>query len=344
MKIGVILLAYNTSEYVDKCLSSWVKLRSKYDITIGCVNGMFKEYIELGIKPEKNKSTLKKLINHDIDYLISTGEKTLVDENFARNFILNLIKKETDIVWILDCDEFYTEYDIENILNYVNTTPDVDWYSINFKNYIFTNKLFVSGFCPPRIFRTDRNGGINQFYFDNHINYNDGSDLTEHLNLSIPRNFAWVNHFSWISDDPRTPDKIKYQNYRFDNGCNFKWNYEFDCLQYDEEYFTKLNEEKPVLTEEINIFSHDFTLNFTRPENTFFVRDVCKTQTITIKTFNGHNNRLLNTITLSLTENINYFYNFPHENFYLIDNFNKFRIEVFNDIGELIHNQFLHIK
>jgi len=99
-----------------------------------------------------------------------------------------------------------------------------------------------------------------------------------------------------------------------------------------------------VLTEEIDIFSHDFTLNFTRPENTFFVRDVCKTQTITIKTFNGHNNELLNTITLSLIENINYFYNFPHENFYLIDNFSKFRIEVFNDIGELIHNQFLHIK
>ena len=32
-------------------------------------------------------------------------------------------------------------------------------------------------------------------------------------------------------------DKIKYQNYRFVNGCNFKWNYESDCLQYDEEYF-----------------------------------------------------------------------------------------------------------
>ena len=55
MKIGVILLAYNTSKYVDECLSSWVKLKSKYDITIGCVNGMFKEYIELGIKPEKDK-------------------------------------------------------------------------------------------------------------------------------------------------------------------------------------------------------------------------------------------------------------------------------------------------
>jgi len=344
MKIGVILIAYNTSKYVDECLSSWMKLKSKYDITIGCVNGMFKEYVKLGINSEKNKLTLKNLINYDIDYLISTSETILVDEIFSRNIILNLIKKETDIVWILDCDEFYTECDIENILNYISSTPEVDWYSINFKNYIFTNKLFISGFCPPRIFRTDRNGGINEFYFDNHINYNDGTDLTKHLNYSIPRNIAWVKHYSWLSDDPRSKDKISYQNYRFSNGCNFKWNYELNCLQYDEEYFVKVNEEKPVLTEEIDVFSHDFTFNFTRPENTFFVRDVCKTQDITIKTFNGHNSELLNITDLSLIENFNYYYNFPYENFYLIDNFSKFRIEVFNNDGQLIHHQFLHIK
>jgi hypothetical protein len=38
--------------------------------------------------------------------------------------VLRDLKKETDIVWILDCDEFYTEYDIENILN--KTIEDIE--------------------------------------------------------------------------------------------------------------------------------------------------------------------------------------------------------------------------
>jgi hypothetical protein len=342
MKIGVILLAYNTSEYVDECLSSWVKLKSKYDITIGCVNGMFKEYIELGIEPEKNKSTLKKLINYDIDYLISTSENKLVDENFSRNFILNLVEKETDIVWILDCDEFYTEYDIENIVNYINQTPEFDWYAINFKNYTFTEKTFIDGFCPPRIFRTDRNGGINEFYFDNHILYNDGNIFETKPNKSIPRNIAWVEHYSWLNKDLTSQEKIKYQNQRFGGECAFKWNEDTKSLELIKEFYYNRNIEPPILHEVIDNLTKEFTIDFLRPDNKIFIKNIQSNLTADFKIYNGQSGNLIYETTMNLTSGIDYFIWTGSPKFLDIEGFKKFRVEVVVD-NNIIHNEFIHI-
>jgi hypothetical protein len=342
MNIGVILIAYNSEKYIDDCLDSWISLKKKHNITITCVSGMFKDYINLGFEI-KNKETLKKLIEKDIDYLISTGPNLLIDENDSRNKILNVLKKESDILWILDSDEIYSESDIENILSFIESNPDTDWFSVNFKNYIFTEKTFISGYCPPRIFRTKKENNLERFYFDNHVIYEDGSDFLNHPNLPIPRNVAWVKHFSWLNTDPRSPEKVKYQNIRFENGCNFTWDENEKKLYFNEEYYKKVEEEKPTLIEEIDVFTDKFTFNFSREKNIFYINDVIEDNTILLRVYNGHNGNLLSESNLILYKGINLFYGFEHENFYNIKNFSKFRIEALKD-DKIIHNQFLYIK
>jgi hypothetical protein len=341
MKIGVLFTIYNCESYVDDCLRPWFNLKNDYDITMACTSGMFKPYLELGFKP-KNKTTLQKLIQYDIDYLISTGSNSLIDEDQSRNNALNFLKKNCDIIWIVDGDEFYTETDIKNIINYINQTPEFDWYSINFKNYTFTEKTFIDGFCPPRIFRTDRNGGINKFYFDNHILYNDGNIFETKHNKSIPRNIAWVEHYSWLNKDSRSKEKVEYQNQRFVGGCSFKWNENCQSLEFNKEFYNDRNLEQPILHETIDKLSKDFTIDFSRSDSLFLINNVENNLTAEFRIYNGQSGNLMYQTTLNLVSGVKYFIWSELFKFLDVQSFKKFRIEVIVD-NNIIQNEFIHI-
>ena len=342
MKIGILLSAYNSEDYIDECLKPWFNLKSEFDITIGCNSGMYKEYIDFGFEP-KNKPTLQKLCNYDLDFLITTGQKSLLGENDSKNSVLHVLKNSCDLVWILDSDEFYTESEIRNILNYINQTPQYDWYSVNFKNYTFTNKLFIDGFHPPRIFRTDRNEGINEFYFDNHIKYNDGENFDTKPNSVIPREVAWVKHLTWLNNDTRSIEKIPYQNNRFVNGCSFQWDECKKSLRFSEEFYDKVGIEMPVLHEVIDMFSDEFTITFNRTENKFYVDNIRNTKPFTFKIYDPRTGDLIYETELNLTVGLIYFIWPSSVRFYDIKNFKKFRIEVIFD-RKVIHHEFLHIR
>jgi len=341
MKIGVLFTIYNCESYVDNCLKPWFNLKSEYDITMACTSGMFKPYLELGFKP-KNKTTLQKLVQYDIDYLISTGSNSLIDEDQSRNNALNFLKKNCDIICIVDGDEFYTETDIKNIINHINQTPEFDWYSINFKNYTFTEKTFIDGFCPPRIFRTDRNGGIDKFYFDNHILYNNGDVFENKSNKSIPRNIAWIEHYSWLNKDSRSKEKIDYQNQRFSGGCAFKWNEECQSLEFVKEFYEKQNLETPILHETIDKLSKEFTIDFLRSESKILIKNVQSDLITNFRIYNGQSGNLIYETTMSLTSNTNYFIWSEGLKFLNTEGFKKFRFEVVID-NNIIHNEFIHI-
>jgi hypothetical protein len=341
MKIGILLSAYNSENYIDRCLEPWFNLKKELEITIGCNSGMYKEYIDLGFKP-KNKGTLTKLVNYDLDFLVSTGPNALLDENDSKNSVLHKLKNLCDIVWIVDSDEFYTENDIKSIVNYINQTPEFDWYSINFKNYTFTEKTFINGFCPPRIFRTNRNGGINEFYFDNHILYNDGDIFENKPNRSIPRNIAWVEHYSWLNNNLTSREKIEYQNQRFGGQCAFRWNEESKTLELIKEFYYSRNIEPPILHEAIDNLSKDFTVDFLREENKIFIQNIQNDLTADFKIYNGQSGDLIYQTTMDLKQEVEYFIWPGLPNFLDIDGFKKFRIEVVEN-NKIIHNEFIHI-
>ena len=55
----------------------------------------------------------------------------------------HLLKQGCDLIWILDGDEFYTRDEITKTLNFVKQNNLVDWYKINFKNYIVIKILYL---------------------------------------------------------------------------------------------------------------------------------------------------------------------------------------------------------
>jgi len=341
MKIGVLLSAYNSEEYIDGCLQPWINLKNEFEIIIGCNSGMYKEYTTLGFKP-RNKETLAKLINYELDFLITTGMGSLLNENDSKNNVLHVLKNNCDLIWIVDSDEFYTEVEIRNILNFIQKTHQYDWYSVNLKNYTFTKQLWVDGFCPPRIFRTDRNGGIEHFYFDNHILYKDGETFESKPTISIPRDVAWIKHYSWLSEDSRTKEKISYQQQRFIGGCSFVWDEETNSLKYSETFYESRGIEKPILHETIDVSSNDFTIDFVRSENKFYIKNITKPQSLKFKFFNGVTDDKIYEEFLNILPETTYFVWLPPIEFHKISEYKKFRVEVELN-KQTIHNEFIHI-
>jgi autotransporter strand-loop-strand O-heptosyltransferase len=247
-KIGLLVTAYNCHDYVDDCLKSWLNSKSKHNIKIAVNSGMFSDYKNLDF-PDRNKETLEKLSKYNFDFFVKTSPYNLLDEDSSRNQCLDyLIKNQKcDLIWIVDADEIYKQNEIDNIINYVNQN-DAVYYNITFKNYTFTKNYF-SDFSPPRIFWVNKNSGINKFYFDNHILYNDGSLSENDFSRTISKEIAYVDHFSWLAQDSRTKEKIVYQNLRFagddDSKCSYKWDADYDCMIFNDTFFKKRNLNKP---------------------------------------------------------------------------------------------------
>lgn len=340
MRIGVLLTAYNSENYIDECLEPWLNLKDELDIFIGCNSGMFKDYLDLGFKPN-NKKTLSKLVEKNLDFLVATGSKILLDEDTSRNTVLNTMKKDCDLIWILDSDEFYKEDEIRNILKVISETPQYDWYSINFRNFTLTENLWTDGYCPPRIFRTDRYDGISHFYFDNHIVYNNGEAFDYKPNFSIPRNIAWVKHYTWLESDVRTKEKIKYQNYRFSGGCSFEWDEESsNKLKISNIFYESRGIEAPILHEKCDTYSNEFTITFSRIENKFYIQNILKNQSLSFRFYNGETNDLFYQTDLHISIGVNFFC-YPGIDFSKIE-LRKFRIEVLSS-DKKIHDEFIHI-
>jgi hypothetical protein len=238
---------------------------------------MFRDYFDLGI-PENNKGTLEKLISNQLDFLVTTSGRNLLDEDSSRNLSLDFLKKQDcDLLVYLDGDEIYTEAQIISILDFIQDNPEFDQYGICFKNYTIEDDLFLNNFIRKSIYWMKRYGGINRFYFDSDFIYNDPNSIYTNTTV-IPREVAFVDHYSWLSDDPRTRSKIKYQNTRYvgpnsdipeNLRCGFVWDEEKDKLNFNKDFWDHFRREQiPILRKQIGTnYTFDFELDFDRAEN-----------------------------------------------------------------------------
>jgi hypothetical protein len=286
MKIGILFTCYNCESYVDESLAPWLKLRDEMNFSIAANSGMFKDYLKLGIS-EKNEGTVKKLLEKKLDFLVTTSGKNLLDEDYSRDVCLDFLRggrwgrnEPCDLLIVVDGDEIYTEENIRNIIQFVKDNPTHEGYRINFKNYTIKEDLFMD-YQHDRIFWMNRHGGINRFYFDNRFEYVDKALGIKEVKYSdsreIPKNVAYVDHYSWLSEDPRTKDKIEYQRLRYtglenqippDSRCSYYWDNEADSLRFNKKHYDYWSKEVPVLREIVSQnYSLDLSLDFVRKEN-----------------------------------------------------------------------------
>ena len=251
MKIGLIASAYNCAEFLEECLEPWELLKEGSDHELYCsfIHNCFTENEELGLSLDSSDSTSEiledKYNNGFLDYY-NFSTKYLKEAD-ARNVCLrNVLQDDVDYVWTLGLDEVYTLEEIKMILNFVKINPLVDWFKVNYKNYVFDGDAWVDGFCPPRIFKVNCHGGLKELYYDDDFVYADGTDYKKLSNLEIPASIAHVKHMTWLHTNGKA--KVEYQKLRWgDTGCSYSWNYSENKLEFNQDFYDKIKQPLPNL-------------------------------------------------------------------------------------------------
>lgn len=345
MKIGIVFTAYNCDTYITDSLRPWIELKNELDIIISVNSGMFKDYIDLGFE-EKNKNTLSVISNSNVDFLATTSGKNLLDEDFSRNISLEYLKRHNcDLIWAVDGDEIYTKEEIKNTLKYIESHPNDHSFSVEFKNYTFEYPYFTKGFRKPIIYRNNinHNNGISHFTFDTYIKFNNGVEVNDMLlSNPVPKKLAFVSHYSWINNDSRTKEKIKYQNIRYvgpeNKRCAFVL--QNNKLKFNKEFFEYRNMQIPIIYKEGNNISYDFEFSYVNSEKKLTIDWVLRDMNVLIKIFEVDNLSNKFEYSLQLTNHV--------KSFLCHDLFNNeklkgFIIEVWEN-GILIHNEELHLS
>ncbi len=351
MRIGVIFCIYGCEDYVDRCLAPWFNLSSEFDFIFTLTSGRFKDYADLDI-PDRNKPTLKKLIEWEFDYMSITSGNKILDEDTSRNRCLEFLKPyQCDLIWLVDGDEFYTEQQIKDIVLYVKSTPEEEAYSIWLKNYALRNPLFIN-FLRPTLYRNRIYGGIDKFYFDSFFFYSDGiheiNDVTLH---PIPKKIAFIEHNSWLPIEGSF-DKIKYQKNRYcgshgqvpiDARCSYEVSEDGKSLIFNRSFYSYYGEQIPILKEIGEMYSFDLELNFDRAENVLRIQNI-ELEGEFIFEILGLDLNYWGTYTLYLFPKVNYWIN-PSGNIHFDneENFEGFKIRIFKN-SILIHEELLYLK
>jgi hypothetical protein len=254
VKIGILCNLYGFPNYLDRVLTPWLDFKDEFIFAAASVK--FDQYININYIKEDatTKELLKTKYSNLISYIYSDE---VSNDSIVRNKPLEyLIKQGVDYIWLLDGDEFYTKQEILNIKNFVLNQEFICWFRLNFKNYFNNEYTWIDGFCPPRIFKTNFNKlKIDSFYFENDINYSDGNSLIDYKklsNLEIPKNLAHIKHYSWCGDKEFLRNKVKYQNFRYNGICSYKWNISEEKLELNDDFYKNYNIPKPTIHKEIN--------------------------------------------------------------------------------------------
>jgi glycosyltransferase involved in cell wall biosynthesis len=246
MKFGIIFCAYNEKNYVKPSLDAFIEAQKRHDIFITVSSIPFAEY---------EKTSFKDFEDGTVDIIKEYKSKGLINiayfdpkyiyEYQARNLCLShLLALKCDYVWIVDADELYTQEEIDRIISFVEFNNFIDFFKINFKNYIFDDKHWINETYFPRIFKTSSAGGLHCFYNDNDIKYNDGRVYTQLSEFKIPNNIAFVKHMSWTNDKGKR--KVQYQLEHY-GCCSYKWNEEKRTLEFNKQYYDNIRENLPIV-------------------------------------------------------------------------------------------------
>ncbi len=239
MKIGVLGCLYGNADLLPQVLAPWKELKAKggpHQLVVAAVNAQFAEYAALGY-PNNDTATQAQLRAEEASGFLNALyiEGSPMSEAEARNKALAyLLAQGVELVWMLDGDETYTAEQITATLGYVAQTPEYDYYHLHLDNWVFGDTHWGDDFFPPRIFRTDRSGGIAGFTFDNELGYRDGSTLYSRVPGIVPKRVAHVRHDTWRLQDAE--QKIAYQRKHF-GYCMFRM--QGGTIEPDPEYFAR---------------------------------------------------------------------------------------------------------
>lgn len=249
MKIGCLFVGYNTEEYIHESIAPWIAAREDKlgdnTFIISAVSVPFEEYKNESFK-DKTQDILRDYYNDfKIDHLITEPE--YIKEHLARDKALQyLLFQGVDVICLWDADEVATEFQLIELFEKVNLDRWISWFNIPYKNFAFDKETYLEEpFCPPRIFRVNTNGyKLHRCFWDNDFSYinSEGKEISYKDLASKIIKINPINHYSWIGETAKR--KILYQTKHFGH-CGYKWNEEKNCLEFNDEYYKKIEKPTP---------------------------------------------------------------------------------------------------
>jgi hypothetical protein len=248
MKIGITTIGYQCAEHMQSVLAPWLSPDVEADVVISASHGVFPETATLGYPIKSTDGTIELLQEYrefgKIGNLIITDKPTY--EKDLRNLTLPfLFEQNVDLIWLLDLqDEIYTPQDINRILDFINQDKFPSWYKIKFKNYVIDNNHYVDDFVAPRVWRTDRGMGLQEFYYDNEMIYKSGIKQEQIPSEIIPKEVAFIKHLSWVGSPDYLKRKIAFQHNHY-GLCSYRWNEAENKLELNDDFYKTYNKIKP---------------------------------------------------------------------------------------------------
>ena len=345
LKIGVLFASYNCADHIDRCFQPWLNLREELDLVLASTNGRY-NISDLKFDYKGNDSLIK-LLGKNLDFLVhSTSVNHRWTEEESRTYMLNyMLDRKVDLIFVIDADEFYTEEQIRNILKYVQENSNYDAYNVQFKNYVIKLPYWIEGFNKSVIYWCDRHGGIKCFNFDCEIAYNDGTIIQKNTNVNIiPKNIAFVDHYSWLENDPRTKEKTVLQNVKYFGEENLKCAFCYDQnnnLIVNENFYKKRVGLLPTFHKTIVNHCCDFDIYINENDNVFNIKNVTVNKSFIFNIYNGENNDLIYAPLMNLSVNINHYMNCGVD----LKNYKSFKIIVVDvETNKEIHEELLFLK
>lgn len=298
MKIGVLFSAYNCASYIDRCLEPWLKLKKEFNLILAATNG---RYILSPYEAEdmKGSHSLLKLLGKDLDFLLNSCGDNRWTEEQGRDYMLKyVLDQEVDLVWVIDCDEIYTEKNIRDILFYIQKNPGPDCYNLYYKNYAFKYPYWTSDFNKTVIYWTNRKGGLRSFCFDCDLSYNDGTmlNIVGDVNVhTINKQVALIEHYTWLSDDPRTKDKIHNQDIKYKGEKGSRCGYVYDKndkLTFNELFYKDRNIQLPLIYKTLIDDFYICDIEYDRASNVIYFKNIIEKDFYTISVFDCDDNLL----------------------------------------------------
>lgn len=249
MKIGIQTLAYNCHNVIEEVLNPWINLKNQYDVKIWVGSGQFKIYKDLGYE-NKNEDTLKilnrLLSEKKIDYLFTPDKNNLLGDHTTRDkSVQYFIDNDIDLMIQLDSDEFYTEDEVKNYINFIESNSGYTCYNTVFKNLIGDGSKYNewSRFSAARI---KEHGGISHYYYDCHWSFNGDKKVVDGITSGSNVEYRWVPtktipkelvhpiHDTWTNNRKGSGDhiksKIEYQKKYYNHDCGWFWDEEKETI------------------------------------------------------------------------------------------------------------------
>jgi FkbM family methyltransferase len=345
LKIGVLFASYNCADHIDRCFQPWLNLREELNLVLASTNGRY-DLSDLKFDYKGNDSLIK-LLGKNLDFLVhSTSVNHRWSEEQSRTYMLNyMLDRKVDLIFVIDADEFYTEEQIRNILKYIKENPNYDAYNVQFKNYVIKLPYWIEGFNKSVIYWCDRHSGIKCFNFDCEIAYNDGTIIQKNTNVNIiPKNIAFVEHYSWLENDPRTKEKTVLQNVKYFGEENLKCSFCYDennNLIVNENFYKKRVGLLPTFHKTITKHCCDFDIYINENDNSFHIKNVLVNKSFIFSIYNGETNDLIYAPLMNLSANLNYYINCGIN----LKDYKSFKIIVIDvETNKEIHDELLFLK